>query len=236
MENISEHRKLIWNNFCNKFDILKSGVDLFDCDQTRTVTTFNHGRHRVRLLLKRSEAMEKFLISEVNKVLLDFKNNSHIYDGLIYMMYRVENSHIIPLYIGKSEKFGKGQNNLSENIRNIEKNKDKFCRWGYNNAYHFGDLSAAVLGHSESSKIIKYESWAKSLFEEYPTNNPRLKYDIKFWIKAWKPTDIGIWEEFGPTNLTFLEYLLIGVASSLFPNDLLNKEGVNRGFKINESI
>ena len=38
MQNIGEHRKLIWNNFCNKFHILKSGVDLFDCDQARTVT------------------------------------------------------------------------------------------------------------------------------------------------------------------------------------------------------
>jgi hypothetical protein len=28
--------------------------------------------------------------------------------------------------------------------------------------------------------------------------------------------------------LAFLEYLLIGVAGVLFPNDLLNEEGVNR--------
>jgi hypothetical protein len=28
--------------------------------------------------------------------------------------------------------------------------------------------------------------------------------------------------------LAFIEYLLIGVASLLFPNDLLNEEGVNR--------
>jgi hypothetical protein len=33
---------------------------------------------------------------------------------------------------------------------------------------------------------------------------------------------------FGSCPLAFIEYLLIGVASLLFPNDLLNEEGVNR--------
>jgi len=33
----------------------------------------------------------------------------------------------------------------------------------------------------------------------------------------------------GHTPLAFAEYLLIGVASSLFPDDLLNEEGVNLG-------
>ena len=35
-------------------------------------------------------------------------------------------------------------------------------------------------------------------------------------------------EEFGPTRLTFLEYLLIGVASNTFGKELLNEERVNR--------
>jgi len=45
---------------------------------------------------------------------------------------------------------------------------------------------------------------------------------------TWKKSDIGPWEDFGPTRLTFLEYLLIGIASSVFPGDLLNSEGQNR--------
>ena len=40
---------------------------------------------------------------------------------------------------------------------------------------------------------------------------------------------VGIWEDFGPTRLTFLEYLLIGVASAVFPETLLNREGQSRG-------
>ena len=38
----------------------------------------------------------------------------------------------------------------------------------------------------------------------------------------------GVWEELGPTSLTFLEYLLIGVAGRVSPV-LLNRVGVGRG-------
>lgn len=171
--------------------------------------------------------MEQLIISEVSKVIEDFNNKTEIYDGLIYMMYREESNEIIPLYIGKSEKYGKS-GNLSANIKNISGNKHNFCRWGNNYAYHIGDLSAVVFGH-EKYQTRKYTKWADAIFESYPATELRLKFDVKFWIKAWKSSDTGIWEEFGETNLTFLEYLLIGVASSVFPNDLLNSEGVNRG-------
>jgi hypothetical protein len=40
--------------------------------------------------------------------------------------------------------------------------------------------------------------------------------------------DLGIWTEFGPTRFSFLEYLLIGIASSIFPRELLNREGHSR--------
>jgi hypothetical protein len=56
----------------------------------------------------------------------------------------------------------------------------------------------------------------------------RLKRDTFFWMQAWKRGMVGIWEDYGPTSLTFLEYLLIGVASDRFPGILLNNEGVNR--------
>ena len=78
---------------------------------------------------------------------------------------------------------------------------------------------------SRSSYVLALRN---KIFTDFPTDNPKLKMPIKFWCKAWKSDDISIWEEFGHANLTFLEYLLIGVASSLFPNDLLNKEGMNR--------
>ncbi len=45
------------------------------------------------------------------------------------------------------------------------------------------------------------------------------------WCCAWSNKKIGIWEDFGPVGLKFLEYLLIGVAGTVFPNHLLNSEG-----------
>ena len=35
---------------------------------------------------------------------------------------------------------------------------------------------------------------------------------VYFWVKAWERGEVGIWEEFGAISLTFLEYLLVGVA------------------------
>ena len=43
------------------------------------------------------------------------------------------------------------------------------------------------------------------------------------------PGSRNIWTDFGSCPLAFAEYLLIGVAGLLFPGELLNDEGVNRG-------
>ena len=144
-------------------------------------------------------------------------------------MFKVRGDLVIPLYVGKSEKYGKNGGNLSANIKNIERNQHKFCRWGYGYAYHLGDLSAVVCeGHTEAKKTNKYKRWAGNLFEKYPAANPKLKSPVHFWIKAWEKDETGIWPEFGATSLTFLEYLLISVASDLFPQRMLNEEGINR--------
>ena len=145
------------------------------------------------------------------------------------MMYLLRNDKVLPLYIGKTETIGRGQGNLSENIRNLSRDKSKFARWGDNYAYHIGDLSAVVLPGHEATKLTrKYQDWGSSLFVNTQVENPKLKEPVFFWTKAWKSVDAGIWKEFGPTKLTFLEYLLIGVASSAFPDLLLNIEGRNR--------
>ena len=49
-----------------------------------------------------------------------------------------------------------------------------------------------------------------------------------FWATAWGPESESIWAEFGACSLAFEEYLLIGVASELFPGVLLDEEGVDR--------
>jgi hypothetical protein len=90
-------------------------------------------------------------------------------------------------------------------------------------------LSAVICpGHPPERTNLKYVKWANRLFESYPSDSPQLRREVRFWVKAWKRGDVGIWKEYGTTSLTFLEYLLIGVASDLFPDTLLNDEGVNR--------
>ena len=192
------------------------GASLFEVNNN-VINVIEIGKDK-RLFLRRSKAMESNVIQEVKKVLVDHKSGDGRFEGLIYMMYRLLSDRIIPLYIGKAEKYGKNGGNLSENIRDIERNAHKFCRWGYGYAYHVGDLSAIVCpGHPEEKRRGKYTRWANALFEDFPSKSPRLRFPVYFWINAWERGSIGIWEEFGGESLTFLEYLLIGVASRLFP-------------------
>ena len=63
---------------------------------------------------------------------------------------------------------------------------------------------------------------------EAPAAAPRPAVEARFWCAAWGPRSPHIWREFGACPLAFAEYLLIGFAGLLFPDDLLNDEGVNR--------
>jgi hypothetical protein len=216
-----------WNSFCEEHDILDKGVPLFQCVGDK-VDVFPYGNNH-RIILKRSQEMETLVVNEVEKVISDFKVGSNTYEGLVYLMFWKEGNGVVPLYIGKSEKYGRKGGNLSANIENIRNNHSKFCRWGYNYDYHIGDLSAVVCeGHPENKIRSKYRKWAETLFESFPTSSPDLKRQTYFWITAWKLGDIAPWKEVGSTSLTFLEYILIGLASSIFPGTLLNEEGVNR--------
>ncbi|KAA9022941.1 hypothetical protein [Niallia endozanthoxylica] len=217
----------IWDDFCSIHKIIEQGVPLFD-EVNGIVKTFKYGKNQ-RNILKRSSQMDSLIIEEVEKVVSDYNQKTEKYDGLIYIMFWKEDSKVIPLYIGKSEKYGKNGGNLSQNIKNIRGNQANFCRWGNNYAYHIGDLSAVVCKEHPTNKMTKkYRKWADMLFKEFPSEVPRLKKETYFWIKAWSKDDIGVWKEFGNTSLTFLEYLLIGLASDIYPEFLLNEEGVNR--------
>ena len=223
---MSSYKKKVWNNFCRIHNIANDCVSLFNV-KNDTVNVIEVGTNN-RRVLERSPEMESLVINEVNKVIADYSSGTNNFEGLIYMMFWCSENQIKPLYIGKSEKHGR-KGNLSANIKNIESNKQRFCRWGYNYAYHIGSLSAVVCeGHPEEKLAKNYEKWAEKLFLKYPTSSPKLRHQVYFWIKAWETGSIGIWEDFGETSLAFLEYLLIGVASDLFPDSLLNNEGVNR--------
>ena len=169
------------------------------------------------------------MLVETAKLVDDWRSGTHQYDGLIYFMGWKDADQFVPLYIGKTETIGKGDQNLSANVKNLITDRSKFARWGDNYAYHIGDLSACVLpGHKPEKRTTKYGAWATTLFVDEPSLTPKLKQPVYFWAKAWNRTETGIWEELGPTPLAFLEYLLIGVAGRVSPA-LLNREGVARG-------
>jgi hypothetical protein len=221
-----QKRITFWTRFCLDHEIAERAVPLFALSDDH-VSVQPYGLDQ-RLILQRSTQMESLVITEVQKVVQDFAARTEEFEGLIYMMFWKDGNLILPLYIGKSEKYGKTQN-LSANIAHIETNKSFFCRWGYNYAYHIGDLSAVVCpGHPQKKINRKYTKWAEKLFLSFPSKSPKLRRETYFWIEAWKHGSSGIWKEYGETSLTFLEYLLIGVASDLFSGLLLNEEGVNR--------
>jgi hypothetical protein len=220
--------KQIWNDFCDAQMIADNSVPLFASDSDGFVETKEIGQKTKRKVLVRHREMEELILKEADILVGDWSQKKHEYDGLIYIMHRRgSDASLVPLYIGKAETFGRGDRNLSANLVNLRTSKHKFARWGDNYAYHIGDLSAAVL-HPVEKRNPKYSAWATKLFQVAPTDQPRLAFDVYFWAKAWKSTDVGVWPELSPTRLAFLEYLLIGVASTAFDGSLLNYEGRNR--------
>ncbi|MEI7516723.1 MAG: hypothetical protein WCK81_15155 [Betaproteobacteria bacterium] len=222
----SAHR--IWRGFCDRFQISKECVPLFELAPSGCVAKKMIGRGTsARQVLARSSEMESMVLREVAKLEEDWTAKRHKLDGLIYVLGIKHLDGYIPLYVGKAETLGKGDGNLSANLKNIRTDRSKFARWGDNYAYHVGDLSACVLpGHAPDKQTTKYQAWADLLFETLG-EQPRLKEPIYFWARAWNPAHVGIWEEMGPTSLAFLEYMLIGVAGRVSPN-LLNREGIGR--------
>ena len=259
MEHIYKIRHL-WENFCERNEInRRNRVELFE----ESLRTMKIGKNQ-RQVFKRSNEMENMLLRERAKIVEDYEDRTNKYDGILYMIYTNSNVHwnrdrissdVRPLYIGKAEKFGRGKvdqfgrkfNNLSYNIES----DSAFVRWGYGYEYHMGDLSAAVLpGHNPKYIKKKYINWAKKIFQT-DRNNGELELDeggqlsliqpVYFWCTAWQtPSDTSsnrsIWQDIGKTRLTFEEYLLIGIASELFPKTLLNTEGHNRQIDLDESL
>ncbi len=220
-------RLAIWDDFCHQHGILEKPTPLFAADEG-VVRLLPFGTQKV---LQRSAQMEALVIQETTKVVDDYKQGADVLEGLIYMMYWVEGARVIPLYIGRTEKYGRKGGNLSANIAN-PRDKARFSRWGYNPYYHIGALSAALL---ESHSKGNYGRWAEVLFETTPSQHPRLNRETYFWISAWRAGTVGPWKELGATPLTSLEYLLIALAGALFPDHLLNVEGINRGKSIKSS-
>lgn len=218
-------KQKLWDAFCTRFHVNEHCVPLFSVDDDLNVHTRSVGRGgTARPNLTRSQECEALILRVTDQLVEDWTSGARKLDGMLYMMGWKQSGGFVPIYIGKAESTGRG-GGLSVNITNLHTDKSKFARWGDNYAYHIGDLSACVLpGHREEKRVLKYESWADCLFV---SGTSRLREPVYFWATAWNCSDVGIWEEFGPTSLAFLEYLLIGVASGISP-DLLNREGRSR--------
>jgi hypothetical protein len=220
----SEQKLALWDRFCAEHQIAEAGVPLFASDSDGRVASTSFGRDG-RLVLRRSPEMEALIVREVRKILSADTAN----EGLLYMMHWREEGRVVPLYVGRAGKYGKGGGNISANLQDIEHDTSKFARWGSGYAYHIGDLSAAACtGHGDAKVVRKYQRWAQRLFRNAPAATPTLRRPVYFWATAWGPDSYSIWPGFGSCYLAFQEYLLIGVAAQLFPDILLNDEGVNR--------
>ncbi len=219
----------LWETWCEAQKIVEQAVPLFSTNENLEVHTRTVGSKSTRRVLCRHPEMEQLIIRNVEILQHDWDNHNNEFDGILYIMFRKIDNFVVPLYIGKAETFGKKAKNFSVNLIKVQTDRSKFARWGDGYEYHIGDLSAAVLRDHSAEKIIpKYVKWANSLFENAPADNPKLRTTVYFWTKAWKPSDRGIWAEMHPMRLSFLEYLLIGVASTAFGDDFLNSEGRNR--------
>ncbi len=216
----------LWRNFSDVHNIANRSVPLFDI-KNGCVTVMQYGRND-RLVLKRSTQMEG-LMRGLGRQLIDEHQNSNVTnDGILYMMLSRQDGRVEPLYIGKAETLGKGDGNLSANISDLATGHGKFGRWGYNYAYHLGDLSAVTCdGHPKDKSTTKYTAWRDKLFL-VQDGQVTPKTEILFWATLWDSNCQSIWQEYGPTKLAFEEYLVIGVASDVFPDSLLNREGRTR--------
>jgi hypothetical protein len=213
----------LWQKFCERHVVAGAAVPLFETEGGCVVTRAQGHDHR--LILTRSKTMESLVVREVQRVL----DVGSPFEGILYIMLWKDGDVVEPLYIGRACRYGRSAGNVSANLLSIETDRGKFARWGSGYAYHIGDLSAAACpNHTPAALRPKYMRWAERLFVAVPEARPRLRRDVYFWCTGWGPDSPSIWREFGTTSLAFEEYLLIGVASLLFPETLLNTEGVNR--------
>ena len=175
--------------------------------------------------LTRSAVVDERIRSEGKRCLTPDGVPNNQYDGLIYLLYQLEDSDgeveagdIIPRYFGKAEIYGK-KCELSSNFEEIAGDRDatrSFARWGDEKYWHVGELSMSLHGESK-----KKTHWVEALFKD---SSRTLKRPTYLWVRAWDATDdVGPYGV--PATLAEVEPLLIGLAYDAYPNQLLNKSG-----------
>lgn len=188
----------VWDRFCRRFGVVENSVPLFAVDQDGVVAQREIGRGNKRSVLARSPAMETLVLAETAKLVADWEAKTRLYEGLIYCVGWRDDARFVPLNIGKAETLGRGDGNLSANLKKLIKDRSKFGRWGDNYAHHVGDLSACVLpGHLAAKRVSKYQSWAATMFEPGPSPGPRLRRPVYFWTMAWEPSQSACGRNWG---------------------------------------
>lgn len=209
----------LWQGWASRYVTTERPTPLFETDDDLTVQFKNYGEND-RRVLERSEAMENRVRREGRRVIDDWETTDDTYQGLIYLMYWLEDDAVVPLYVGKAGKYGRDGEGLSANLRGLRgSGTGKFARWGDGHYYHIGNLSAVVFDHDKSRRR-KYERWADRLFE----GSSRLRQQTYLWARAWRYDDVGPLHEADAT-LEELESALIELTSDLYPERLLNDEG-----------
>lgn len=196
----------------------KLTAPLFDTeDDGVTVRTHRRGTHLDRVTLTRHPAFDAAMIDMVEAGLRDPE-----WHGFLYVMQTGAGESVVPRYIGKAEKRGV-KNAVSANLLRIRTDHAKFGRWGYNRAYHIGELSHAVLGEAfgPGTPARSYVRWRDALFEA--VHPPTLKVPVQMHLIPWR-TGMR-----GPSGLVgsvaAVEYEVIALAAHAFPDHLLNIHG-----------
>lgn len=217
----------VWDSWIDEYVDVDFPVPLFETDQSGVVQTKRYGRDN-RPILKRSRQMEDLLRREGWKVVEDWQASGDTYEGVIYLMYTLDDGTVVPRYVGKAGMYGRDGERLSANLKSIRTNNSKLARWGDGYDYHIGDLSSVVLDHQNDNSVKrdsappgKYKRWASALFEP---ETRKLHQPVYFWARAWREDDTGPFYDF-ETGLEALEYNLINLGSDLYPDKVLNSEG-----------
>jgi hypothetical protein len=231
---VRETKRTLWEAWIDRNVDVDDPTPLFatDADATRgtgpRVELVEYGRRRRRPVLRRSDAADARLRDAIDTVVEDHRARGGEYDGLVYLLYGLDGTRVIPYYVGKTGTFRRSDDGLSANLDAVSATGGKFARWGYGDAYHVGDLSAAVLADCDdvdatahADPKAKYQRWARRLFEP---GTRRLRRPVYLWTRAWDRSE-GPYPDTYP-YLAELEYQLVGIAYELFPETLLNTEGV----------
>lgn len=195
------------------------------------VSVIKKGRNKTYNVLERSKEIDAVIARAVSVVRESHCRNSDDVRGVLYMLFRFKedgdpSSSKIPLYLGKTSRYGK-----VKALNSLFNSLNSKPRWDYSKDgnYHLSGLSSMVcFGYEDKDKNTGKMSWAKSMFLEFPSHTPTLNYKPYLWFRPWTTSDVSIVKELGHVSLHLEELILIDILSKAFPEDLLNKADTDK--------